>query len=147
MPFTEALLRGESGPIIRRPNVSVLEQAQELNKKAEQREKSATEMQLKEEEKILDAVAEKRASMGVAELAIGVQYTEPIRTGWKPPSYILKRGDSWSNKILEKHRILVEGESSTRLRGYMAGHRVLDHGREGSVTGHSEPNHSGERSL
>jgi len=38
------------------------------------------EKQLKEEEKILESVAESKALMGVAELAKGIQYTEPIKT-------------------------------------------------------------------
>lgn len=41
---------------------------------------SAVERQLKEEEKILESVAEKTALMGVAELAKGIQYEEPIKT-------------------------------------------------------------------
>lgn len=42
---------------------------------------TALEKQLKEEEKILESVAEKTALMGVAELAKGIEYTEPIKTG------------------------------------------------------------------
>lgn len=38
------------------------------------------EKQLKEEEKILESVAEKKALMGVAELAKGIQYDDPIKT-------------------------------------------------------------------
>lgn len=44
------------------------------------KKESAMERQLKEEEKILESVAEKRALMGVAELAKGIQYEEPIKT-------------------------------------------------------------------
>lgn len=40
------------------------------------------EKQLKEEEKILESVAEKKALMGVAELAKGIEYTDPIKTGY-----------------------------------------------------------------
>ena len=40
------------------------------------------ERQLKEEEKILESVAEKKALMGVAELAKGIQYEDPIKTRW-----------------------------------------------------------------
>ena len=36
--------------------------------------------QLKEEEKILESVAERKALMGVAELAKGILYEEPIKT-------------------------------------------------------------------
>lgn len=41
---------------------------------------SAVERQLRKEEEILESVAEKKALMGVSELAKGVQYTEPIKT-------------------------------------------------------------------
>lgn len=44
------------------------------------KKESAMEKQLKEEEKILESVAEKRALMGVAELAKGIQYEDPIKT-------------------------------------------------------------------
>lgn len=44
------------------------------------RKESAMEKQLKEEEKILESVAEKTALMGVAELAKGIQYEDPIKT-------------------------------------------------------------------
>ena len=103
------MFQDDLGPIQHRPNVSLLDQAQELKKKAELRKESAIERQLKEEEKILDAVAEKRALMGVAELAKGVQYTESIRTAWRPPSYICKWDEKKCEKLREKHRILVEG--------------------------------------
>ena len=42
---------------------------------------TALEKQLKEEEKILESVAEKTALMGVAELAKGIEYKDPIKTG------------------------------------------------------------------
>ncbi|KAL1434619.1 hypothetical protein MTO96_011485 [Rhipicephalus appendiculatus] len=69
----------------RKSNISLLDQHTELKKKAEARKESALEKQLKEEEKILESVAERRALMGVAELAKGIQYDQPIQTGWRPP--------------------------------------------------------------
>ncbi|RWS13509.1 putative ATP-dependent RNA helicase DDX41-like protein [Dinothrombium tinctorium] len=94
----------------RKCNVSLLDQHNELKKKAEQRKESAIEKQLKEEEKILESVAEKKALMGVAELAKGIQYDKPIKTGWKPPRHILEMSVSKQEKIRRKYRILVEGE-------------------------------------
>jgi len=44
------------------------------------KKESEMEKQLKEEEKILESVAEKKALMGVAELAKGIQYDNPIKT-------------------------------------------------------------------
>ena len=45
------------------------------------RKETAREKLLKEEQKILESVAEKTALMGVAELALGIEYQEPIKTG------------------------------------------------------------------
>ncbi len=44
------------------------------------KKESAIEKQLKEEEKILESIAEKKALMGVSELARGIQYEDPIKT-------------------------------------------------------------------
>ncbi|CAG2062216.1 unnamed protein product [Timema podura] len=64
----------------RKSNISLLDQHTELKKMAEAKKESAMERQLKEEEKILESVAEKKALMGVAELAKGIQYEDPIKT-------------------------------------------------------------------
>jgi len=65
---------------------------------------------LKEEKKILESVAEKTALMGVAELAKGIEYTEPIKTGWRPPRYIREWSEEKRESVRKKHHILVEGE-------------------------------------
>ncbi|XP_071036543.1 ATP-dependent RNA helicase abstrakt [Parasteatoda tepidariorum] len=95
----------------RKYNVSLLDQHNELKKKAEARKESALEKQLKEEEKILESVAEKRALMGVAELAKGIQYEDPIKTGWRPPRYILALSEKRHERVRRKYRILVEGDN------------------------------------
>lgn len=94
----------------RKYNISLLDQHTELKKIAEAKKISAVEKQLKEEEKILESVAEKKALMGVAELAKGIQYTDPIKTGWKPPRYIIAMPEEKREYIRKKLRILVEGE-------------------------------------
>lgn len=68
------------------------------------------EKQLKEEEKILESVAENKALMGVAELAKGIQYEEPIKTSWRPPRAALSAGEARHERIRRKLRILVEGD-------------------------------------
>lgn len=95
----------------RKCNVSLLDQHTELKKKAEARKESALEKQLKEEEKILESVAERRALMGVAELAKGIQYDQPIQTGWRPPSYLANMPVKQQDEVRKKHHILVEGEA------------------------------------
>lgn len=95
----------------RKFNISLLDQHTELKKLAELKKVSAVEKQLKEEEKILESVAEKKALMGVAELAKGVQYEDPIKTSWNPPRYILARTPAMHDALREKLMILVEGEN------------------------------------
>lgn len=94
----------------RKFNISLLDQHTELKKIAESKKISAVEKQLKEEEKILESVTEKKALMGVAELAKGVQYEDPIRTSWKAPRYILARPAFVHEAIRQKLKILAEGE-------------------------------------
>lgn len=94
----------------RKSNISLLDQHTELKKKAEARKESALEKQLKEEEKILESVAERRALMGVAELAKGIQYDQPIQTGWRPPAYLVNMTAEQQEKVRQNYRILVEGE-------------------------------------
>ncbi|XP_057336808.1 ATP-dependent RNA helicase abstrakt [Microplitis mediator] len=93
----------------RKSNISLLDQHTELKKLAEAKKESALEKQLKEEEKILESVAENKALMGVAELAKGIQYEEPIKTSWRPPRGIISLGEARHERIRRKMRILVEG--------------------------------------
>ncbi|CAK1592333.1 unnamed protein product [Parnassius mnemosyne] len=94
----------------RRYNVSLLDQHSELKRLAEARALSAAERQAREEQHILESVAQSKALMGVAELAKGIQYEEPIKTSWKPPRCILERPPEKNDLIRQQLRILVEGE-------------------------------------
>ncbi|XP_046851459.1 probable ATP-dependent RNA helicase DDX41 [Xenia sp. Carnegie-2017] len=92
------------------PNVSLLDQHSELLKKAETVKETEIEKQLKEEQKILESIAEKKALMAVSEIAKGVVYTDPIKTGWRPPRYFQTFPQSKFEKIRKKKHILVEGD-------------------------------------
>ncbi|CAG4973995.1 unnamed protein product [Colias eurytheme] len=94
----------------RRYNVSLLDQHSELKRLAEARALSAAERQAKEEEHILESVAQSKALMGVAELAKGIQYSEPIKTSWRPPRCILELPEERHDRVRQQLRILVEGE-------------------------------------
>ncbi|CAH1170496.1 unnamed protein product [Phaedon cochleariae] len=94
----------------RKNNIPLLDQHTELRKLAEAKKVSAVERQLKKEEEILEIVAEKKALMGVSELAKGIQYNEPIKTSWRPPRYILQMPGSSHDKVRYDLRILVEGD-------------------------------------
>lgn len=90
---------------------SLLLQHSKLKKLAEARQESAMEKQLKEEERILAQVREQTALKGAAELAKGIQYTEPLTTGWKPPQYILNLPQKRHERVRRRKNILVEGNN------------------------------------
>lgn len=94
----------------RKSNISLLDQHTELKKLHEAKKESAFERQLKEEEKILESVTENKALMGVAELAKGIQYTEPIKTSWRVPRIVLSKGKDYIDKLHHKLGILIEGD-------------------------------------
>ncbi|KAK3751354.1 hypothetical protein QZH41_009312, partial [Actinostola sp. cb2023] len=91
------------------PNVSLLDQHSELKKIAEAVKESHYDKQLKEEEKILESIAERKALMAVGEIAKGIVYTESVKTGWKPPRYIMNIPEEKFDKVRKKWHILVEG--------------------------------------
>lgn len=94
----------------RKTNLSLLDQHSELKKAADAKKESELEKQLKEEQKILEVVAEKKALMAAAELAKGIQYQDPIKTGWRAVPFVYERAKEEIEKILEENRILVEGD-------------------------------------
>ena len=91
--------------------LSLLDQHNELKKKAELLKESELEKKLKEEKKILEMISEKKALMGVKELAQGIQYDKPIETSWRPPKYISEMSEEDASKLREKYRILIDGEA------------------------------------
>lgn len=88
---------------------SLLDQHHELKKQAEGVKETEAEKQLKEEQKILENIAEKKALMAGTELAKGITYTDPIKTGWKPPRYILEFTEERHVKVRKRFCILAEG--------------------------------------
>ncbi|KAK3856412.1 hypothetical protein Pcinc_037264 [Petrolisthes cinctipes] len=96
--------------LARKNNISLLDQHTELKKIAEARKESELEKQRREEKRLLEAVAEKRALMGVSELARGVQYEDPVVTAWRPPRRVLAMDSKRHNRVRAKYKILVEGE-------------------------------------
>ncbi len=89
--------------------MSLLDQHNELKKRAVALKESEREKQLKEEEHILASVAETKALLSFAELAKGIQYSEPIETSWKTPRSILNAPQSRHDKVRELTGISVEG--------------------------------------
>lgn len=105
----QELVRKEEEILAKSKDTSLLLQHSELKKIAEARQETEMDKQLKEEEKILRSVAENTALRSAAELAKGIEYVDPIKTSWKPPSRIITKGDLRHNRVRKKHNILIEG--------------------------------------
>ncbi|SJX64653.1 probable DEAD-box ATP-dependent RNA helicase 35 [Sporisorium reilianum f. sp. reilianum] len=94
-----------------RPKQSLLDEARILREKklADEGEKTQAEIDAEEERKILEAHAARRKLASDMELAKGIQYTEPLTTSWRAPSYIRSRTQEENDKIREKNHILADG--------------------------------------
>lgn len=68
------------------------------------RKESELEKQRREEKRLLEAVAEKRALMGVSELARGVQYEDPVVTAWRPPRRVLAMDPKRHDRVRSKYK-------------------------------------------
>lgn len=112
---TEALsknadLNDSDTTVAQRSDQSLLDQHLELKKKAEVIKETTLEKQLKEEEKILESISERKALMAAGELAKGIVYENPISTGWLPPRYILHYPKAKHEEMRKKHHIIAEGD-------------------------------------
>lgn len=50
------------------------------------------------------------ALMGVAELAKGIEYTDPIKTSWRPPRIVQRMSEQRHQRIRQIYNIIVEGD-------------------------------------
>eukprot|EP00178_Gracilaria_changii_P024253 TRINITY_DN730_c0_g3_i4.p1 TRINITY_DN730_c0_g3~~TRINITY_DN730_c0_g3_i4.p1 ORF type:complete len:626 (-),score=95.38 TRINITY_DN730_c0_g3_i4:834-2711(-) len=70
------------------------------------------EQQIKESEaQVLAQLARQPALKAVAELAHGVEYTEPMKASWTPPRYLTRAPEHHHQQMREHHRIMVEGQN------------------------------------
>ena len=69
------------------------------------------EEMLKQEQEILKSIRNATALQSVEELAKGIRYTEPIRTGWTAPRYLLGLSEEVRGAIRRKWHIVEEGEA------------------------------------
>lgn len=88
---------------------SLLSEARELREKQVLENKSTAEKEAEEEKAILEAHAARRKLASDLELAKGINYTEPIKTSWTPPSFIRNRSEEENHKLREKNHILTDG--------------------------------------
>ena len=91
--------------------LSLLDQHNELKKRANAQRESEREKQLKEEEKILASVAETKALLSFSELAKGIQYSDPINTSWQVPKCILDLPQARHDEVRRLTGITTEGEN------------------------------------
>jgi len=91
--------------------VSLLDQHHELKEIAEQDKETEIEKQLKEEQKILESIAEGKALMAATELAKGIVYTESLKTSWRAPKYLLNYPLHRHIETRKKYCILAEGDN------------------------------------
>ena len=91
--------------------MSLLDQHHEFKENEDEIKETEVEKQLREEEKILESVAERKALMAATELAKGITYTEALKTSWKPPRYIMNYTEERHEKVRKKYGILAEGDN------------------------------------
>ncbi|KAG6816943.1 hypothetical protein H0H87_001458 [Tephrocybe sp. NHM501043] len=91
---------------------TLLMEAQEVHSKkaAEDSKKTETEKAEEADAEILEAIKSRRKLASDMELAKGIQYTEALKTSWRPPRYIRDRSEEQHQKIRDKYHILVDGE-------------------------------------
>ncbi|KAJ3937402.1 MAG: P-loop containing nucleoside triphosphate hydrolase protein [Lentinula lateritia] len=91
---------------------TLLMEAQDVHsrKAAEDAKKTEEQKATEEEEEILEAIKSRKKLLSDLELAKGIQYTESLKTSWRPPKYIRDRTEQEHQRIREKYAIIVEGE-------------------------------------
>ncbi len=95
---------------VQKSTLSLLDQHNELKKKATAQKESEREKQLKEEEKILASIAETKALLSFTEIAKGIQYVNPIKTNWTVPRCISSLPNERHEEIRRLTGISIEGE-------------------------------------
>lgn len=64
-----------------------------------------------EEAQVLAEVDKKTALKSVAELASGIVYTEPMKSSWRAPRFLINAPEDHHKAVRERHHILIEGDS------------------------------------
>ncbi|KAJ3693506.1 hypothetical protein LUZ60_008986 [Juncus effusus] len=71
---------------------------------------SQTEQLVQQEKEMIDHLSDRKTLMSVRELAKGITYTDPIKSGWKPPLHIRKMPKSHADTARKQWHILAEGD-------------------------------------
>ncbi|KAM3256564.1 hypothetical protein ACQJBY_049168 [Aegilops geniculata] len=70
-----------------------------------------TERLIQEEQKIAEEASYRTTLKPVGEIAKDITYTEPLRTGWKPPLRLRRMPRQKADELRRKWHILVEGDN------------------------------------
>jgi ATP-dependent RNA helicase DDX41 len=73
-------------------------------------EVTATEQLILQEKEMIESLEDRKSLMSVRELAKGITYTEPLRTGWKPPLRLRRMPRAEADELRRRWHILVEGD-------------------------------------
>ncbi|CAN6237145.1 unnamed protein product [Urochloa humidicola] len=88
---------------------SLLVTATQLKRSAP--EVTATEQRIQQEKEVIENLSSDSKSLrSVHEIAKGIIYTEPIRTGWKPPLRLRRMPLAKANELRRKWHIIVDGD-------------------------------------
>ncbi|THH05977.1 hypothetical protein EW145_g4402 [Phellinidium pouzarii] len=91
---------------------TLLLEAQEVHRKkaVEDSQKTVAEKNDEADAAILVAIASRKKLASDLELAKGIQYTEALKTSWRPPRFVRARSQEVHQKIREQFHIIVEGD-------------------------------------
>jgi ATP-dependent RNA helicase DDX41 len=100
----------QSVAVTEAPQSSLLDEHSKLRQRVEVDNKNVGERQLEEEAALFHSVTKNTALLAAGELAKGVQYTESIKTSWRPPRWTLNMPAEWRTHFRRKHGIDAEGD-------------------------------------
>ncbi|KIL00639.1 hypothetical protein PAXRUDRAFT_821429 [Paxillus rubicundulus Ve08.2h10] len=92
---------------------TLLVEAQEVHSRKAAEDASKTEVEKADEvdAEILAAIASRRKLASDLELAKGIQYSESLKSSWRPPKHIRERTEEQHGRLREKYHIIVDGEN------------------------------------
>jgi len=95
----------------REANKTLVDIALELRAERGGREETEEEKKAEEEAQLLSHITADRAPlMGAKQNALGITYSESMKTGWRPPRHIRELDDAAKERMRAKWHIIAEGE-------------------------------------
>ncbi|CAO1617297.1 unnamed protein product [Jaminaea pallidilutea] len=94
---------------IKQKSTRLLDEARAIREAKAYATQTEAEKREEEERKILEAHAARRKLASDMELAKGINYTEPLKTSWTAPRFVLKRTEDENAKLREANHVLADG--------------------------------------